>query len=132
MIGIFFAGCGQLITPEPVLVATPNAVALPSPTLVPTVTARPTATPKPATPVPTPTPTMTPTPIIYTVQRGDNLLAIAIDHEISVEALQTANGILNPRSLQIGQVLVIPETRSGSELCPITLANPLPSVDSRA
>ncbi len=107
--------CGQFITPEPSpvaaeLTATP-ALAV---TLLPTVTLRPTATPRPATPEPTPTPTMTPTPIIYTVQPGDTLLGIAIQFGVDAEAIQVANGIIDPRSLQIDQVLIIPEPKDNS------------------
>ena len=102
--------CGQLITPEPSPVATaPTATPALAVTLLPTVTLRPTATPRPATPEPTPTPTMTPTPIIYTVQPGDTLLGIAIQFGVDAEAIQVANGIIDPRTLQVDQVLVIPE-----------------------
>ena len=118
--------CGQLITPEP----SPIAVQVtPTPALtgdiLPTVTARPTSTPKPATPAPTPTPTMTPTPILYTVQPGDTLLGIAIDADVSAEAIQVANGIIDPRSLQIGQILIIPNPEKDSDQ-PDPTATPFP------
>ncbi len=112
---ITLLACGQLITPEPSPIAQPNS---PTPTLavtlLPTVTPRPTATPRPATPEPTLTPTPTPTPIIYTVQPGDVLGSIALNFGISVESLQAANGIIDPRTLQIGQVLIIPEPEDES------------------
>lgn len=44
----------------------------------------------------------------YTVQPGDFLGKIAARYGVSVDALVRANGIRDPRSLQIGQVLVIP------------------------
>lgn len=122
------AGCGQLITPEPAEVEI-NNTPTPQPgagaTVLPTVTARPTATPKPATPAPTPTPTMTPTPILYTVQSGDTLLGIAIAYDIPAEAIQVANGIIDPRSLQIDQVLIIPENEADDEL-PTPTSTPFP------
>ena len=80
----------------------------------------PTATAMLVTPLPTNTATPTPTPVVYTVQRGDTLLAIAAQFGVSAEAIQTANGILDPRRLQIGQQLVIPdqETPAGQPVTP--------------
>ena len=98
-----FAGCGQVITR-----ATPTPTATPTVSLAPAATLRPTATPAPYTPAPTATPTLTPTPIIYKIERGDTLLDIAIKFGISTESLQDTNGIADPRSLQIGQELIIP------------------------
>lgn len=99
------AGCGQVITltptPPPQSTATVS-LALAAATLPPT------STPAPYTPAPTLTPTMTPTPIVHTIQAGESLLSIANQYDLSVTALQEANGILDPRSLQIGQELVIP------------------------
>jgi len=43
------------------------------------------------------------------VRRGDTLLGIAIQYGISVQALQEANGILDPRRLQLGQELIVPQ-----------------------
>lgn len=121
------SACGQLITPQPTMIAVENTpTVLPGGTIVPTVTARPTATPKPATPEPTPTPTMTPTPVLYTVQSGDTLLGIAIAYELPAEAIQVANGIIDPRSLQIGQVLIIPEPEPEGEAEPTATPTPFP------
>lgn len=102
---VLLAACGQIITLQP----TPTPA--PTPTLsvaVVVATLPPTATPAPYTPEPTPTPTVTPTPIIHTIQAGESLLGIAEQYDISVAALQDANGILDPRFLQIGQELIIP------------------------
>ena len=68
------------------------------------------------TPIPTiaatPTPTVpaepTPTPINYTIRAGDILLNIADEYSTTVEAIMIANEIIDPRSLQVGQVLLIP------------------------
>ncbi|MBI3958649.1 MAG: LysM peptidoglycan-binding domain-containing protein, partial [Chloroflexi bacterium] len=52
--------------------------------------------------------TVTPTPIFYTIKPGDSLLGVAQRYGVTVAAIQDANGILDPRTLQIGQQLVIP------------------------
>lgn len=117
-------GCGRMLTPVP-------ASGPASPTLLPgpvsaSYTPRPTSTPRPATPVATPTPTVTPTPIIYAVQAGDTLLDIAIQFDRSTEAIQEANGIVDPRFLQIGQKLVIPAPQASAEDPPTPTPTPPP------
>jgi LysM repeat protein len=47
------------------------------------------------------------------VTQGDNLLAIAYQYEVSVQALIEANEIENPRLLQVGQRLLIPREGEG-------------------
>ena len=114
--------CGQLITvPTPTPAATPTAGATPTFTALP-----PTPTALPLTPLPTATATITPTPVIYKVQKGDNLLAIAKLYGVTVEAIQEANGILDPRTLQIGQNLLIPLDPSASKEPPTPTPTPLP------
>jgi len=115
------AGCGQVIT------LTPTATPAPTPTiaLISLATLPPTATPAPYTPAPTPTPTVTPTPIFYTIKQGDSLLGVAQEYGVSVAAMQDANGILDPRSLQIGQQLVIPLPEDEEE--DISNATPTPT-----
>jgi LysM repeat protein len=54
------------------------------------------------------TPIATSSPAVYVVEEGDTLGAIAIRFGVSVEALQTANGIDDPTKLRVGQELVIP------------------------
>jgi len=115
------AGCGQVITR-----ITPIPTATPTVGLSPVATPRPTATPAPYTPAPTPTPTVTPTPIIYIIQPGDNLLKIARQFGVSVEALREANGITDPRLLQINQELVIPREEMEGEGTPTPTPTPLP------
>ena len=69
-----------------------------------------------ATPTPQPTPTATPqpratpspTPLVYTVQPGDTLFAIATRFGVSVDDLVRANRLVNPDSLQVGQQITIP------------------------
>ena len=97
------SGCGYIVglkTPTPVLTVSPTTAAL---------VRRATATPKPATPIPTPTFTPSPTPIIHVIQKGDTLLGIANKYGITVEALQETNGIVDPRRLQLGQELIVPQ-----------------------
>ncbi|MBV7329339.1 LysM domain-containing protein [Chloroflexi bacterium TSY] len=53
--------------------------------------------------------------MIHTIQSGDSLLAIADRYDLSVAALQEANGILDPRALQIGQQLIIPRIEELNE-----------------
>jgi LysM repeat protein len=117
--GLLLSGCGRLIT-QP----TPTAVAIAQGT--PTVMPLATSTPVPWTPAPTATPTPTPTPIIYTVQAGDNLLGIARQYGVTVEALQEANAITDPRLLQIGQDLIIPRGDEGLANQPTPTPTPLP------
>lgn len=102
---LLIVGCGQVITVSPT----------PVPTMTPTIgltfaldTLPPTVTPAPYTPEPTPTPTLTPTPVIHVVQSGESLLTVAARYDVAVAALQDVNGILDPRTLQVGQQLIIP------------------------
>lgn len=124
LLAIVLAACGQVIT-------LPTATPLPpTPTVeaIAAATPRPTATPAPYTPAPTATPTTTPTPIIYTVKRGDTLLAIASQYGVSVAALQETNGIVDPRTLRIGQQIIIPykEEAQPDSREPTATPTPLP------
>lgn len=47
--------------------------------------------------------------ITYTVQPGDNLLGIAQKYNSQVPWIQAANKIADPRTLQVGQTLFIPQ-----------------------
>jgi LysM repeat protein len=99
------AACGQVVTVQPT--PTPE----PTSTLeiaVEVATLPPTSTPAPYTPAPTATPTISPTPILHTIASGESLLTVAGQFGVSVAALQDANGILDPRFLQVGQQLIIP------------------------
>ncbi len=105
LLTLLMVACGQVIT------VTPTATPAPTATIQVAVlyaTDAPTATPAPYTPAPTLTPTITPTPDIHTVASGESLLTIANAFDVSVAALQETNGILDPRTLQIGQQLIIP------------------------
>jgi LysM repeat protein len=84
------------------------------PTLTPTETATPsptaqaTPTPAPYTPEPTATPTPEPTPVVHTIAAGETLIAIARQYGVSVQAIQEANGITDPRTLRVSQEILIP------------------------
>ena len=106
------AGCGQVITLTPT--PTPQPTATIGVNLL-AATAAPTATPAPYTPAPTSTPTVTPTPVFHTIQSGETLLVIANRYNVGMAALQEANGILDPRALQIGQQLIIPRIEEEAE-----------------
>jgi len=102
---VLLGACGQVITLQPTPTPEPTATLA---AVVMAATLPPTATPAPYTPEPTATPTTTPTPITHVIQSGESLLGIATQYGISVAALQDANGILDPRFLQIGEQLIIP------------------------
>jgi len=109
------AGCGQTLPPTFEATVTRSTAAPLAHTATPTHTPKPTSTPRPATPIATPTPTVTPTPVIYTIQSGDTLLDVAIRFGTTSEAIQEANGIVDPRLLQIGQELIIPPPEGDPE-----------------
>ena len=70
-----------------------------------TARAEATPTPRPAQPTATPSSGQQ----TYTVQDGDYPESIAAQFGITADALMAANGITDPASLQVGQVLIIPE-----------------------
>jgi peptidoglycan/xylan/chitin deacetylase (PgdA/CDA1 family) len=78
----------------------PGASASPSTSPTTTATAAPTQ--------PGETPTPPPAPATYTVQPGDTLYSIAQRFGTTVEAIAAANGIADPGSISVGQVLLIP------------------------
>lgn len=123
LLGLALAGCGRVLQPP-----TPTTVALASPTATdtprPTATRRATFTPVPATPSDTPTPTVTPTPIIYVIKQGDTLIPIARRFGVSVQDIQEANGITDPRRLRVGQEIIIPLKPGEGE--PTTVPTPTP------
>lgn len=82
----------------PVRNRTPDIV----PTFTPTPRIRIAARPRQGTPVPTPTRQT------YRIEAGDTLIGIGSAFGVSAAVLQQANDIADPRTLQIGQTLVIP------------------------
>jgi hypothetical protein len=65
------------------------------------------------------------------VQSGDTLLAIAAKFGVSAEAIQEANGIIDPRRLQIEQELVIPRPEVDPEQPPTPTPTPPPMLIQR-
>jgi LysM repeat protein len=117
------SACGQVITrTDPTPTATPTTRPMAVATL------RPTATPAPYTPAPTSTPTLTPTPIIYVIRKGDTPLGIANQFGVSLRDLQDTNGITDPRTLRVGQELIIPEQDETQNDSPTVVPTPLPFV----
>jgi LysM repeat protein len=126
---LLVAGCAQVAAgtetvPSPVLLVAPTSllspVALPTSADPPTPIARPTNTP-----IPSATPRPTATPIIYVIEEGDTLLAVAAHYGISLDAIRLANPDLRPDLLQIGQQVIIPppSEENGS---PGSLPSPTP------
>jgi LysM repeat protein len=68
--------------------------------------------------IPTATRTAAPTltPVTYMIRSGDTLTDIAIEFNVSVDAIMEANDITDPNSLSAGDVLVIPSSESGGPL----------------
>lgn len=119
------AGCGRVVTTAPTSVPRPTAtLAL----VLPTIEATPSPLAVSFTPAPTPTPTELPTPTVYTIDSGDSLLSIAQLYNVSVGALQEANGILDPRTLQIGQELVIPQEIEEESAFATATPTPMPAI----
>jgi LysM repeat protein len=56
----------------------------------------------------TPTFTPVPEPVLYEVQPGDSLSGIALQYDVSLADLMSANGLNDPDTLQAGQTLLIP------------------------
>ena len=78
------------------------------------------------TPLPTATPTPTATPVVYQIQAGDTLLAIAIDYGTTVAEIEALNPGIQPNLLQIGQPIILPPrqdpTLAGIAPTPIPVA----------
>jgi LysM repeat protein len=88
-----------------------------APTNTPTLRAAATYTPSPIpteTPTVTPTSTATPTPapVTWTIEKGNELMAIALYYGISLEDLLAANPSVTPNWLSVGTILEIPVTPS--------------------
>lgn len=85
-----------------------------------------------STPTALPAASSTPTgPLLYVVQEGDTLLAIAQTYDVSIEDLMIANGLTDPNVLHIGQTLIIPVSGHptptiGPEPSPTAVSPPTP------
>jgi len=97
------------LTPAPTLPVTEEAVRFP--TALPLASATP------------------PGPLLYAVQEGDTLGAIAQTYGVSVEDLMAANGLADPNVLHVGQTLIIPVgglPTPSLEPSPTAVAGPTP------
>ena len=66
---------------------------------------------------------------MHAVQPGETLIAIALQYGVSVAALQSANGINDPSTLQVSQELIIPtdeESRLENDDLGLLLPTPTP------
>jgi LysM repeat protein len=122
---LLVVSCGQVVSGETPTVA-PAAGATRAISLS-TVPPRPTATLSVPTAAAPDTPTPSPAPVLHVVQPGETLIAIAIQYGVTVAALQSANGIDDPSSLQVNQELIIPtgEESQGDSL-ELLLPTPTP------
>jgi murein DD-endopeptidase MepM/ murein hydrolase activator NlpD len=57
-------------------------------------------------------------PVEHRVEAGQTVYRIARTYDISVDALMRANGLTDPRTLAVGQVLVIPGVHQHREIVP--------------
>lgn len=97
---------GAATTGTPTTLATPTTAPLMK---IVTPTPAPAGTPGVAPAVPSAAQTaVTQANGTYVVRAGDTLYVIAAKLNVSVQALATANGISNPNSLQVGQILKVP------------------------
>jgi LysM repeat protein len=105
---------GALPSPA-VRIVLPTSTLRPSRTPVPAATQTPMATPTltvAGTPTSSPEPEPTATPTIeiltHTIENGDNLISIAEQYGVTVQAIVIANNLANPDLIYIGQTLSIP------------------------
>jgi LysM repeat protein len=56
------------------------------------------------------------------VRGGETIASIAKKHRVSVSALLKANGVRNPRTLQVGRVLRLPASVARRAKRPIVVA----------
>ncbi len=101
---LLFGACGGGSSDSPEAEATPTAVVAEAETQVveePTPTAIIVVPPK--------------APLIYTVQAGNSLGAIAESFGVSIEELAAENGIENYNLIVVGQELIIPEIEEDEE-----------------
>ena len=120
---LFLAGCHS----SPAATSTPTLTPSPTPLLGVDFVTRAMATvaivQTTPTPLPTPTTQPSPTPIAYTVQAGDTLLAIAINHQTTTEAIEALNPEVDARMLSIGQTIILP---SPTVLIAAVIGTPVP------
>ncbi|MEL7626260.1 MAG: LysM domain-containing protein [Anaerolineaceae bacterium] len=122
LLTIVLSGClVEIEYPPTKTIAPTNTITLqPSKTLTPS----PTPTEK-ATLAPTSTLTPTPAPVTWTVEKGDELMAIAFFYDITLDELLAANPSVTPNWMRVGTVLEIPVTPT-----PLPTNTPTPTATS--
>jgi len=65
--------------------------------------------------------------VFHTVRRGDTLGAIARRYGTTVNTISAANNIRNPRTLRVGQTLVIPRYPTSGRAAPVRSASATPA-----
>jgi LysM repeat protein len=96
----FVAACGGAATPTPA----PTAVLTPAPTDIFVESPEPTVVPSKA-------PAASATPVVgqrYKVKKGDTMWGIAQKLGVSLAALKAANPKVDPKTMRVGTILVIP------------------------
>ncbi|MEA3352140.1 MAG: LysM peptidoglycan-binding domain-containing protein [Chloroflexota bacterium] len=111
---------GTACTPEPIE-ATPTPGIPPQLSLYYTSTFTPTTNPDAGATDLTPTllDTPTATPVIYEIQSGDTLLAVAQQHNLSLDKLLAANPGIDPNFLIVGDEIIIPPGDSSLAAYPV-------------
>lgn len=101
LILLYLTGCAE-VPAQPVKDYSDVTLAYyPSPTPTSSVT-------PPAPGSPTPLPSTTPTLRYHTIGRGDTFSGIAFKYGVSIQALQTANPLVDPYILSVGTVMAVP------------------------
>lgn len=67
----------------------------------------------------------TATPIAYVIQKGDTLIGIAVEYNVSLEAIEAANPGIDPGNLQLGQTVFVPAPEGGAPSAAVA-STPLP------
>lgn len=110
---------------EDALEAVATAAAPTATTVAPQQVIEPTATTAPVQPTTVPTPATTTT--TYTVQRGETLASIAQKFGVTWPAIVRANNISNPNLVNAGQVIIIPDARTVTDLSSVSPAAVAPN-----
>ncbi|MEO1439191.1 MAG: LysM peptidoglycan-binding domain-containing protein [Chloroflexota bacterium] len=66
----------------------------------------------------------------YTVQRGDSLFAIAQEYDSDVDTMQQANCLVDPRYIEVGQVLAVPGDGAPVQIVRSEVVSTAPTVDT--
>jgi len=110
LLAVLLAACSQ-----PTLEPGPTVDLSGKPTSVPTTAPKPADTPSPEASQ----------PVVYKVQPGDTLAAIAARYDITVEEIMAANDLEDPNIISVGQELIIPTEDESA--APVAQKSPTPA-----